>query len=87
MLPLEQNNLTEDNEWHVLKNMLLALTYRKEEKAKDKYDKLPDNLKQSHVAKLANTYMETKDKRYLDEAAEFLTQSKLPDAWLYIERL
>ena len=87
MLPLQENKLNSDNDWHLLKNLLVSSKYLSKEEALKEYNNLPAPLKKSFVAEKARLYLETTNIKALDLAVEFLTQSKIPDAWLYIERL
>ena len=87
MLPLEINKIENENDWHLLKGLLLSSRYQTNIKAREAYNALPQYLKENEIGKQINKFIETGKVKTLDKAAIQLTQRNSREAWLLIERL
>lgn len=87
MLPLTENKLNNSNDWHKLKMLLVVAKLCDFQKAQQEYSKLPEHLKDNFIGKEVKAFLESRDETILDKAAIQLTQRKLKDAWLTLERL
>ena len=87
MLPLQQNGLSTDAEWHALKTLLVVCRYCSSSDAESKILALPLALhSHRHVAAI-RACLESNDRKSLDHVATELTQRDIRGAWLLLERL
>jgi hypothetical protein len=87
MLPLEENNLNNPDDWHKLKDLLVVANLCNSKTTQQTYSSLPEHLKENYVGKGVKKFLTTKNKTVLNKAAIQLTQRELRDAWLILERL
>ena len=87
MLPLEQNNLTSDVDWHAFKSILITCRHCSSPEAKTTFRKLPQHLQTHRHGVRICSFLETRDQAILDAVAVELTQRDASDAWILLERL
>ena len=87
MLPLEENNLSNPDDWHKLKNLLVVAKLCDLKIVQQEYLSLPEHLKENLIGKKVKKFLNSRNKRILNKAATQLTQRKVRDAWLILERL
>ena len=86
MLPLAQNHLDSEEDWHTLKTLLVLCRHDLRHEADELLQRLPSRL-QSHRFTTAVTQYLAGASVSLDDLAIQLTQRELPAAWTLLERL
>jgi hypothetical protein len=87
MLPLHQNGLSTDDEWHALKTLLVVCRYCSPSDVESSMSALPASLKSHRHIAAIRSWIDSNDRRSLDQVAAELTQRDVKDAWLLLERL
>ncbi len=87
MLPLIENNLRSDSDWHALKLILVSCRYNQLDSAREKIASMPSDLKNHPITESINQFLSGNELIDLDELAMQLTRRDLPDAWTLIKRL
>ncbi len=86
VLPLHENGLERDDEWHALKTLLLLCRYGRRDEARKAWDRLPPHLHKHPIGLGASRFLEDSSCD-LDSHAVSLAQRDLPDAWVLLEKL
>ncbi len=87
MLPLIENNLRSNSDWHELKLVLVSCHYNQLDSAREKIASMPSDLKHHPITESINQFLSGNELIDLDDLAMQLTQRDLPDAWTLLERL
>ena len=87
MLPLKENSLGHESEWHAFKDVLVICRYQNSNDAESLINSLADHLKCHEYGLALREYIASHNSEILDEIARRLTQRELPEAWLILERL
>ena len=87
MLPLHQNGLSTDAEWHALKTLLVVCRYCSPSDAESNLSALPASLQSHRHVAAIRACINSNNRKSLDQVAVELTQRDVGDAWILLERL
>ena len=86
MLPLAENDLSSDDDWHILKCLLVICRHCDPEAATEAYESLSKELKFHRHGKAVRSFLDSGDSQHINASACELAQRSLPEAWLLLER-